>query len=117
MDLRPKLTPFWFTPDGQDENDAVEFKLRPLTEPQVMDLFATYGPEGRPTESTWYRAGEMGIVEVRNLTIDGKPARWPQHRNVIPYKWVSSCGVNLCIEAWGRDQKESEDDVQALEKN
>lgn len=115
MDLRPKLTPFWFTPGGQDEKDAAEFKLRPLTEPQVMELFATYA-DGRPSEQTWYRAGEMGIVELRNLTIEGKPARWPQHRAVIPHRWVSACGVHLCIEAWGRGGEDDEG-VEGLEKN
>jgi hypothetical protein len=64
-----------------------------------------------PTARTWYRAGVMGLNgagEIENLTINGKPARWPRDRDAIPFDIVMSAGVRLCSEAWGADAGETE---------
>ena len=112
--ITPKLAQYQFTPSSTSElSDPPRFSLKPLTEPQVVELFETY-KDGQPTEQTWYRAGCMGIVSVENLTIDNKPARWPAHKDVIPYVWISECGVDLCMQAWSPDDPDS---IEGLEKN
>jgi hypothetical protein len=123
MDITPNLVPFWHEPYGQDAvepSKRVRFRLRPLTQPQVSELFSTFELAGenlrRPTTSTWYAAGCMGLdgaaqdgpYPIENLTINGQRARWPRDKNVIPHGWISSCGVKLCTDAWGDDAGETE---------
>jgi hypothetical protein len=123
MDITPNLVPFWHEPEGQDnveQGQRVRFKLRPLTQPQVSELFSTFETASettrRPTAATWYAAGCMGLDGVaqagenpiQNLTIAGKPARWPRDKLYVPHGFVSSCGVKLCMDAWGDDSGETE---------
>jgi len=123
MDITTNLVPFWHEPEGQDsveEGKRVRFKLRPLTQPQVNDLFSTFELVGhdkrKPTAATWYAAGCMGLDGalsaasnvIENLAVDGKPARWPRDKNVVPHEMVSSCGVRLCLDSWGEDAGEAE---------
>lgn len=114
-DLSPVLTPFWFAPVADNSQDPkVELRLRPLTQPQVAELFDTFATVERggerlrePTTRTWYLAGCMGLDggrDIRNLTIEGKEARWPQHRNVLPYGWIVEAGVRLCMDAWDSEE-------------
>lgn len=110
--LRPKLTPFWYTPEGQDE-DPAEFKLRPLTQPQIVELFETFR-DNHPTGVTWYRAGEMAIVDIRNLSdSEGRAVSWPKHKAHIPYSWISSCGAKIYVESMGLTDESDE----GIEKN
>lgn len=115
----PKLAPYEFTPDGQGD-DPISFRLKPLTEPQVVDLYSTFD-NGQATNATWYRAGLMGIVEVLNCTIEleGKErkAKWPRDRDLIPYALVSACGVDLCLHAWNVSPDGDDDEIEADEKN
>jgi hypothetical protein len=53
-------------------------------------------------------AAQQGGDTIENLTISGKPARWPRDKPYIPHGWISSCGVKLCMDAWGRDPGETE---------
>ncbi len=88
------LAPYWHTPETKND-DGVRFKLKPLTNPQLMELLNTY-ENGQPTNGTFYQAGCMAIDggrEIEGLTVDGKPAIWSVHKDVIPYVWVLECGV------------------------
>ncbi len=107
MEIVTNLAPFWHAPDGQEEETKAEFKLRPLTQPQLVELFATY-ENGAPCGRTYYRAGEIGILDMRGITVNGKPARWPFHKDVIPYPLVYACGLKLFVDAYSLDT-ESED--------
>ncbi len=112
--LTPDLTLFEFTPPGQDEeSQPARFRLKPLTQPQVNRLYKTFenvdDGKRQPTDETWYMAGDMGIAEILDCTIDGKRARWPQHRDVIPHTWVISAGIELCMQAWGGNDESGED--------
>lgn len=110
-ELPPAIEPFWFEPEGQTDSEPARFFLKPLTQPQLVQLFPTFGPDGRPTELTWYRAGELGIEggrKIDNLKVEGRIASWPRDRDRIPYAWVVACGVTLCLQAWSLDGGEAE---------
>lgn len=110
MDITPQIAPFWFTPDDQRGEGKIRFYLKPLTQPQIVELYGTF-KEQTPTSQTWYRAGEMGLNggrEIEGLTIDGRRARWPQDKDVIPNTLVIACGVELCMQAWSVDGGEAE---------
>lgn len=107
MDIKPAISPFWFTPPDQDE---VRFKLKPLTQPQIAELWRTF-VDSAPTMESFYKAGELalnGAGEIEGLTIDGKPARWPKDRNVIPYLLIVKCGVEILTQTSSLDGGDAE---------
>ncbi len=122
MELAPSLTPFWHTVrEAAEPEPAIRFKLKPLTQPQVIELQSTYEDAGRhpdlgtpmkrPTNITWYRAGCLGMDgagEIEGITVSGKPAEWLRHRSIIPYELVVQAGVKLCMDAWGAESGETE---------
>lgn len=111
MEISQKLTPYWFTPEGQTGDKPVKFRIAPLTQPQIVELFDTYDKSGKPTNRTWYVAGEMGLNGgrgIENLTIEGRTAAWPRDKDRIPYDLVIACGVELCLQAWKVDSEEAE---------
>lgn len=99
--LLPKLTPWNYTPEAlENEETPPVFRLRPLTQGQIVELQETY-KDGAPTPATWYKAGEMSILTVDNLVeADGRPAKWPTCKPRTPASWVAECGA----EAWLRSQ-------------
>jgi hypothetical protein len=122
MDLNTvQLAPFTFTPPDQpgEPSTHVSFRLKPLTEPQVVDLYAYYDDyKGLriPMTRAFYQAGCMAIEgggEIRNLTIDGKPANWLLHKDFIPHGLVHACGMRVLQDAHGRVG----DDLEGPEKN
>lgn len=109
-EITPQIAPFWFTPENQEGDDKIRFKLKPLTQPQLVELFDTFNGT-QPTTRTWYRAGEMGLnggQAIENLTIGGRQAQWPRDKDVIPHALVVACGVELCMQAWALDGGDAE---------
>jgi hypothetical protein len=117
VDIKTNLAPFWHEIEESESGEPVRLKLRPLTQPQVIELFATFekaGEGSRPSEMTWYRAGCMGLDgagQIENLTIDGEPARWPKHKQLIPFRFIVSAGIKLCLDAWGGDSTETDQNL------
>ena len=125
MDLQTvNLTPFWFTPaqDGVPEAEKVSFRLKPLTQPQIIELQTrTYERVSAlismPTTESFYVAGCMAIEgggDIRNLTVDGKPARWVLHKDLIPREWVVECGLKVFNDAHG---DVTDEEIEEVEKN
>ena len=104
--IAPKLTPYWFTPEDQEGESPARFKLRPLTQPQIVDVMDRF-VGGKPTMGAWYAAGEISIIEVDNLTINGEPAKWPKDKAHVPWVLVTQCG----IEAFSAAQKADDPDT------
>lgn len=105
-EILPRLTPFWFTPPDQ-ETDPGKFKLRPLSQPQVVDMFSHYDvlPNGDqvPGGRTFYEAGRVGIVDLDGFTDPdtGKAVGWPSSLDRLPFKLIQDCGRKLLYDAWG----------------
>ncbi len=102
------LTPYWYTPKT-DNDDGVKFKLKPLTQPQLMELSDSHDDKGIPTNGTFYLAGCMAIEggrEIDGLTVDGKPASWMIHKDLVPNVWVLECGVDVYVKSVGSEEIE-----------
>lgn len=105
MSKAPRLTPFWYVPEGQ-EGEEVSFKLRPLTQPQMVDVEEHY-VNGRSTDKANYIAGTLGIIEVKGI-------RHPETQQLVklpdfswlPRGWVRLCGMRLLAEDAGLDWDE-----------
>lgn len=108
-DIRTDLAPYWYTPENQpDEDDKIRFRLKPLTQPQVVEIVGSI--EGKASAQDWYRAGEMGLNggrEIEGLTINGKPATWPRDRDSIPYEYIVACGAHLFTQAMSADSEDA----------
>lgn len=100
----PKVTPFWYTPEGQNDGEQVSFKLRPLTQPQIVDVEEHYR-DGRMTGKATYVAGTLGIVGVKGFRHPetGDPAVPPQCFDWLPRSWVRLCGTRLLANDQGID--------------
>jgi hypothetical protein len=108
--LLPKLAPWNFTPTTGDADPPI-FRLRPLTQPQIIELEESY-KDGRPTAGTWYKAGQMAIASVSNLLDEkGEEAKWPHCQNRVPRAWVAEAGAEAWLKSNGFDVDEE------LEKN
>lgn len=97
----PKLTPFWYTPEGQEE---VSFLLRPLTQPQMVEVEEHYR-NGRATERAQYVAGTIGIIQVKGIhhPTTGQPAVVPACFDWMDRRLVKLCGLRLIVEDLGLD--------------
>lgn len=107
-EIRNALAPFWYTPKEAEGDEPVRFRLKPLTQPQVVEVLGSI--RGKATASDWYRAGEMGLNgagQIEGLTINGKPASWPRDRDLIPYEYIVACGAHLFTEAMAADSEET----------
>lgn len=107
MAKQPKLTPFWYTPEGQDEGEKVSFLLRPLTQPQMVEVEEHY-VDGKQTAKAQYVAGRLGIIQVRGVTHPetGEPAVVPSCFEWLSRSWVKLCGTRLIAEDAGLDWDE-----------
>lgn len=101
----PKLTPFWYTPEGQADGEHVSFKLRPLTQPQMVEVEEYYDREGKITARATYMAGTLGIAGVKGVRHPDtdEPAIPPQCFEWLPRSWVRLCGSRLIAEDQGID--------------
>lgn len=83
MQLAPKLLPFWYVPEFQADEPPVRFKLRPLTQQEMIDVEDLYtearpGSPPRTTRASQFKAGMLAIQAVENVTDEsGEPIRWP----------------------------------------
>lgn len=101
----PKLTPFWYEPEGQDdEGEKVRFLLRPLTQQQMVDVEEHY-VDGRITGKAQYIAGKLGIVQVQGAyhPQTNQPAVPPSCFEWLDRTLVKLCGLRLIIEDRGLD--------------
>lgn len=104
---RTRLAPFWYTPpDQHDENgaelpdeDKVRFFVKPLTQPQVAELDSRISSTSEAANiEVMYRAGCMALDgggKIEGILVDGKPARWPIDRDVIPYLLLVRVGAHV----------------------
>lgn len=110
--LLPNIAPFWYKPDGQEgESQPAEFRIRPLTQPDLLDVESTYGDDGRPTSLSWLRACDLGVIEVRNLYDEqNRKALWPQCRPRVPRAWLLQLGAKVVMATLGHVEDEPEGD-------
>jgi hypothetical protein len=117
MKLPAKLSPFWYAPEfGNDEAHPVRFKLRPLTQEQIIEVEDMFTPSADGTgRASWnrraqFRAAMISIAAVDGLEdANGEPLRWPfgidvqgevgqQLRDLI-----CIAGMRIITEAQGND--------------
>lgn len=126
MQLAPKLLPFWYEPEFQTgQPPFVRFKLRPLTQQEMIDVEELYtearpGAPSRTTRAAQFKAGMLAIVAVENVTDEaGEPIRWPygidRHGQAAEAlrTMVVQAGLRIIVEMsggdWARFVKEVED--------
>lgn len=109
MELMPKLTPFWYTPETQEQEGEVEFRLRPLTQAQLVELDEMQGPDKpialvlKPT--TMYAAARMAVVGIRGVVDgEGNELKWTEDvAEAMPRHLMVQAGWRLLEQARGRD--------------
>lgn len=103
----PRLTPFWYTPEGQEEGEQVSFLLRPLTQPQMIEVEEHY-VNGKQTGKAQYVAGRLGIIQVKGYVHPqtGEQPVIPSCFDWLPRSWVKLCGARLIAEDHGIDWDE-----------
>lgn len=101
MKLREILQPFWYEPEFQDdEAEKIEFRLRPLTEADMVDVEELY-IAGRPTQRAQYAAGCRAIIDVRGAyEANGDPAKSVAR---MPRHLVSLAGYRAIVAQEGGD--------------
>lgn len=107
MQLAPKLQPFWFTPEFQDEEPHVRFRLKPLTQEQMIEVESLY-EDGSWTRTAQFRAGMLSIVGCENIfDPEGRPVRWPHGIDDSPGAGlrllICHCGMRIIVEMNGGD--------------
>jgi len=109
MQLAPKLLPFWFTPEFQEGTAPVKFRLRPLTQAEMIEVEELYGEHGW-TRAAQFRAGMLSIIACENIVAaDGKPVRWPDGIEVPGTALrglIAHCGMRIIVEMNGNDWSE-----------
>jgi hypothetical protein len=101
----PRLAPFWYTPEGQEETaEKISFHLRPLSQPQMVDIEEHY-VGGRQTKKAQFIAGTMGVIGVKGIRNPETGARpiIPECFDWIPRAWVRLAGMRLIAEDQGID--------------
>lgn len=84
MKLAPQLKPFWFVPSFQAEGDKVRFKLRPLTQSEMIEVESLYTVPDEPRSlprwniSAQFHAAMLSIQECDGIVDENDaPVRWP----------------------------------------
>jgi hypothetical protein len=67
MKLTTGITEEWFKPE-EDNNTGAEFKLRPFTQLQRIDVRAYIAPSGRPTAESYAIGLAAGVVDWKGVT-------------------------------------------------
>lgn len=96
-----KVTPFWFQPPDQ----AIEFRLRPLTQPQMVEVEEHRGADGTISRKGQWVAGTLGIIGIRGATHPdtGNSAAVPECFQWIDRNLIRMCGLRLIINDQGLD--------------
>ena len=101
-DSVPNLAPYWYKPEG---TDGLEFRLRPLSESQMIEVESLYGRDGRSNLKAEWTAGTMGIIGVRGSAsanpANGQPAVPPACFDWLPRHAVRLAGIRLILEEKG----------------
>lgn len=84
MKLAPQLKPFWFVPSFQSNGDNIRFKLRPLTQSEMIEVESLYTVSADPrrpplwNHSAQFRAAMLSIQECDGIVDENdEPIRWP----------------------------------------
>lgn len=109
MDLSPPLAPFMFTPD--ERHPEVRFRLKPLTQPQVVELDTMPGLSEHPETrvAMLVRAGEMALDggrKIEGMKIEGRDAEWPRDRDSIPWDLLFKAGARVYKDAHHDEEQE-----------
>ncbi len=100
MELVPKLTPYWYTLEDDEE---VRFRLAPMTQPQLAEVEGSF-VNGQATTATFCKAAILTIRAVEGITDPetGQPAKWPQCQLRIPVDVLTEVGAESYLQARGR---------------
>lgn len=116
MQLAPKLQPFWYVPEFQSEDPPVRFKLRPLTQAEMIEVEELY-TEARPgvpplsTRAAQFKAAMLSITACEGITDEkGDPIRWPlgvdrAHADDSLRMLICQAGLRIIVEMNGGDWK------------
>ena len=89
----------WFKPEGQDEASPAEFKIRPLTQPEYLEVINDhYDPERkRFTAKGIIAAVRYGLLDWRGyLGADSKELRFNRGAiNEMPYDVLTDIGIKV----------------------
>lgn len=119
MQLAPKLLPFWYEPEFQTgEPPFVRFKLRPLTQQEMIDVEELYTPAradvpSLSTRAARFKAGMLAIIACDGIADEkGEPIRWPAGINERAGREVDAlremicmAGLRIIVEMNGEDWK------------
>lgn len=93
-------SPIWFKPEGQEDGvSAAEFKIRPLTQPEYLEIINDhFDPERkRFTAKGIMAAVRYGLLDWRGfLGADGKEQRFTRGAlNEVPYTALTDIGIKI----------------------
>lgn len=95
--LKTKLTPFWYEPEFQGD-DKVKFRLRPLTQRDMIEIDDFGGDLGALTRRAQYEAGMKAITAVQGFVDeDGKDLMWPGCAPLVDRELVTQCGFRAIV--------------------
>lgn len=99
LQLTKGLTPRWWTPDGQDDVEKpVEFQIRPLTGPQMLEIREHFDVEEQTIRPQGLlEATRVGLRDWRNVTND-KGDEEKYHKSMIdrlPHDWIALIGAQV----------------------
>jgi len=114
-----RLTPYWYTPQGQDDPQApARFKLKPLTQSQVLELLDTCNMVGErlvPTNKTWVHAYKLSVIDFDNvLDREGGRLTYPIDLEAVPWVMQLQIGVEVYTKAQTLTGKTNEDEAAAV---
>lgn len=101
--LKTKLTPFWYEPEFQ-EGDKVKFRLRPLTQRDMIELDEFADEAGNLPRRAQYEAGVKAITAVQGFTDeDGNELSWSACSDLIDRYLITQCGFRAIVAQNGGD--------------
>lgn len=102
--LMPKLAPFWYEPEFQDDgDDPVAFQLKPLTQGEMVEIEDFYD-EGRITRRAMYEAGRRAIIGYRGIADEnGQSPPWRDIAERVHRHLIVVAGWRAITEATGGD--------------
>lgn len=131
--LKTALTSFWYEPEFQGD-EKVKFKLRPLTQRDMIEIDEFMDSNGGVTRRSQYEAGMRAITAASGFVDEeGNEVKWPTCAPFVDRNLIIACGFRSIIAQtggdWdaivakirkalaGEDVPESSDGEEGLEKN